>query len=68
MEEDRYKSKYNKEPVHFCKSCGSLSILVMSPKNTCIDCGNTDLGTCLIQEWEETYLEHHGKYYINKPS
>lgn len=51
-------TEYDDEPVHYCKSCHSLCILVddaLSDEDWdgayCADCHSTDIGTCSIDEW-----------------
>lgn len=60
-------SKYNKIPVHYCKTCLSLKVLSLEKSNVdfCGTCGNTEISTASIQAWEEKYKEQYGRSYIN---
>ena len=51
------KDDYNNVPVSYCKTCLSISIKnIKSPElaeGYCASCGNTDIETAHVEEWEE---------------
>lgn len=60
------KEDYNNEPVYYCSSC--LSLLIRELDNNicfCDECGDTDIKTSHIEEWEKLYIEKYGKPLIN---
>ena len=58
---------YNKEPVHFCKNCGSLYVLVHNG-GTCGDCGCNRTGKCSIEVWIDEYERQNGEQYVKTRS
>lgn len=58
---------FNKTPVHFCKTCLSLKIVVLESSNVdyCGKCGNTEISKSSHEAWEEKYKERYGKYFID---
>lgn len=56
--------EYNKEPVHYCKNCGSLSIYKDSSKYYCKKCSKSDIGETSINNWEEWHRETFHKDYL----
>tara|TARA_R110002049_G_scaffold227371_1_gene399571 strand:- start:112 stop:348 length:237 start_codon:yes stop_codon:yes gene_type:complete len=66
----------NNEPVTYCKLCLSIHIKTVEfPKNEtegdrdvhyCVPCGNTELETAHISEWEELYKEKYGENFLTK--
>lgn len=73
------KQDYNNVPVTYCKTCLKLHIKdVEFPKDSvkdskeqtvvsyCVDCGNTDLDTAHVSEWDDMYLEKYGKRFIDE--
>ena len=41
--------KYNKEPIYYCKGCGSLHIKVDSIGDYCFDCEGQTIGKASIE-------------------
>lgn len=66
LKEKQLNSPYNEEPVHYCKSCLSLSIKIIGdPKDNdslCTFCNRTDIGQAHILEWREMWKEKYGNY------
>lgn len=62
IKEELHNDDYNAEPVVYCKNCLSLKIMILD-ENTdyCDKCGNTDLGTAVIESWEKMYEKKYGK-------
>lgn len=59
---------YDQIPVLYCKHCLSLKIRnipVVEDSDYCDDCGSTDTGKCLIQEWETLYKNKYGHKYLD---
>lgn len=57
-------SKYNDEPVYYCKDCLSLRIKELAPNSEidyCDECGSTNIEQTHIDEWSKLY-EHKYKY------
>jgi len=60
----------NNEPVTYCKTC--LSIHIKTVKFTsnevhyCVPCGNTELDTAHISEWEDLYKDKYGEFFLTK--
>ena len=57
-EDPKRKTEYDDEPVHYCRSCHSLNILIddaLADKDWdgsyCANCHSTDIGLCNIEEW-----------------
>ena len=62
-------SEYNKIPVVYCKHCLSLrvrDIPIIEDSDYCEQCGSTDIGECLIEEWENMYKERYGHKYLEE--
>lgn len=49
------KEEYNRLPVYYCKSCGSLKIMTMPglSDDYCDICGSTNIGKANIDIWME---------------
>lgn len=49
------KEEYNRLPVYYCKSCGSLKIMTMPglSEDYCDSCGSTNIGKASIEAWLE---------------
>ena len=60
-------TKYDEEPVVYCKKCLSLRILRMGLDDLvyCDNCGGTDTGELNIKEWETLYKNKYGFKYLN---
>lgn len=59
---------YDQIPVLYCKNCLSLKIRnipVVEDSDYCDDCGSTDTGECLIEEWETLYKSRYGHKYLD---
>lgn len=71
------KSDFNNVPVEYCKTCLSLKLKTVEFENSeagenrdvtyCVPCGNTELGTAHIEEWEDLYEEKYGEKFIKLP-
>lgn len=62
-------SEYNRIPVVYCKHCLSLrvrDIPIIEDSDYCEQCGSTDIGECLIEEWENMYKERYGHKYLEE--
>lgn len=60
------QSKFNEEPVYYCKHCLSLKILNLDDSTSyCDPCGSTDIGVTDIHTWEKMYEEKYGKKFLN---
>lgn len=62
------KSKYNDEPVFYCKSCLSLKIKTVAAGldlDYCDDCGSTDIDKTHIDNWRNLYKGRYGFDYLN---
>lgn len=46
-------NKYNKEPVYFCKDCGSLCIKTDTIGDYCYDCSGANISKASISAWRE---------------
>ncbi len=57
---------YNDEPVHYCKTCLSLKIKVVGGYDFCDDCGDTDVTTTHIENWERLYKERYGHKFLEE--
>lgn len=64
------KEEYNKIPVYYCKSCGSLKVMI-GPQNIlsdfCDDCGSTDIGKASIESWQELQKTKFKPKYRERP-
>ena len=64
---DNQLNEYNKVPVLYCKHCLSLNIRnipKIEDSDYCDECGSTDIGECLIEEWETLYKNKYGYNYL----
>lgn len=59
-----YNNKYNKEPIHYCKGCGSLHIIA-DKNDYCFDCSSSNIGKTTIEVWEEWYKQTYNKDYVS---
>ena len=67
---------FNNVPISYCKTCLSIKIKTVEfPKTEagesrdvhyCVPCGNTNIDTTQIGEWEEIYAERYGETFLNK--
>ena len=67
LSKDSIESKYNNEPVFYCKNCLSLYITSLDAFNPdegcyCESCSRTDIGETDIFTYREMYKEKFGKY------
>lgn len=70
-EEQLSKEDYNKIPVHYCVTCGSLNIKILPGTNEdyCDDCGGCYTSKASIEAWQELqktkykplYRERHAR-------
>lgn len=66
----------NNEPIHYCKTCLSIVIKTVEFEkgengenrevDYCLDCGNTDIESAHISEWEDLYEEKYGERFLTK--
>jgi hypothetical protein len=61
------ESKYNEEPVFYCKDCLSLFIVNLDETNPedgcyCEKCSRTDIGETDIMSYREMYKTKYGIY------
>lgn len=55
-------NEYDDIPVYYCKHC--LSLLIKADEfvgDFCADCGSTDIGETLIEDWEKLYFKKYKK-------
>ena len=65
----RDTTKFNEEPVLYCSHCLSLSILgipSVDGLDYCDDCGNTEIKSCNISDWETLYVNKYGIKFLDK--
>lgn len=62
-----YKEEYNKEPVHYCVACLSLSVKRIDDLNmdVCMECGNTIFENANIDDWNKRYVDLYGNAFLN---
>lgn len=73
------KADYNNVPVSYCKTCLSIALKVITFEGQkdlstgkerevtyCIPCGNTDIESTHVTEWEDFYLSKYGKKFIDE--
>lgn len=58
--------EYNDEPVYYCKQCLSLKIKVVGGFDFCDECGDTDIATAHIEEWEKLYETRYGHKFLDE--
>ena len=59
------KEDYNNEPVFFCSHCLSLKIINLNENiSFCDECGNTEIKSTHINEWEDLYKLKYKKPFI----
>ena len=61
------KEDYNKEPVFYCADCLSLNVKTLDDINLdiCHDCGNTNIRTTSIDEWNKLYVKEYGSLFLS---
>lgn len=66
------KEDYNNILVEYCKTCLSLKAMMLSyGKNLisdvtyCGDCGNSEMDSCHIEEYNKMYKEKYKKDYLD---
>lgn len=57
---------YNDEPVYYCKTCLSLKIKIVGGYDFCDECGDTDIATTSIENWERLYEERYGHKFLEE--
>lgn len=58
---------YNSEPVFYCKHCLSLKVIVFNEnEDYCDDCGNTDIASASVEEWDKLYEEKYGSKFLKQ--
>lgn len=62
----RIPSKYDNEPVYFCRHCLSLDIRAMDDYDYCNHCGSMSVDKTDLERWEELYQLRYGKKLISK--
>lgn len=67
LSKDSLNSKYNDDPVYYCKSCLSLWVEALDAFNPdegsyCRKCGRTDIDMTDIMSYREMYKEKYGMY------
>ena len=70
------KQGFENEPITYCKTCLSIHIKTIEfekgPEGEdrevdyCVPCGNTDLETVHLTEWEELYEDKYGNIFLTK--
>jgi hypothetical protein len=70
------KEGYENEPITYCKTCLSIHIKTIKfdkgPEGEerevdyCVPCGNTELETVHLSEWEDLYEEKYGERFLTK--
>lgn len=70
------KMDSNNEPITYCKNCLSIHIKTVNFPDSesgekrdvdyCVSCGNTELETAHISEWEDLYEERYGERFLTK--
>lgn len=66
MNNDNRQTDYDDEPVVFCSKCYSLKIKHDDScgEDYCVDCGNTDMISAPIEQWEKLYEGRYGHKYV----
>ncbi len=59
------KEDYNNMPVHYCKQCLHLGILVEGSEVFCKHCNSTQIEDAHIEDWEKLYELKYGEKYID---
>ena len=65
------KQDYNNVPIHYCKTCLSINLKVVefAAQNRevtfCVTCGNTDIDSTHVTEWEDFYKDKYGKKFLD---
>ena len=75
-EQMKSKHDYDKEPVHYCKTCGSLGLKTVNIPSEgkddteityCKKCGNTEIAEAKnVHEWDLIYEEMHGEKFLSQ--
>ena len=55
------RSKYDEDPVYYCKDCMSLRIKRVAGQDYCDECGNADIGKMDIEDWLKAKEERYGR-------
>lgn len=68
------KEGFENEPITYCKTCLSIHIKTIKfdkgldgenrEVDYCVPCGNTDLDTVFLSEWEDLYQEKYGERFL----
>lgn len=57
---------FNSDPVYYCDKCLSLAIRIINDESCyCDKCGNTNVNTTDINNWQQLYEERYNKKFIN---
>lgn len=63
IQQVKHLNSYNIEPVYYCKHCLSLHV-ISDVCDYCANCGNTDIDSTDIFNWEKLYQKKYGKKLI----
>jgi hypothetical protein len=60
------RHEYENEPVHYCTTCLSLNIKELPGVqfDICGECGNTDIQTADMDDWNHLYAEEYGSIFL----
>lgn len=59
-------SKYDEDPVYYCRYCLSLDIRTMDGYDYCNNCGSMAVQSGDLEKWDRLYQIKYGKKLINK--
>lgn len=62
------KEDYENEPVHYCATCLSLNVrefLTETQLDVCRECGNTDIKTASMDQWNQLYTQQYGAVFMD---
>jgi len=62
------KEEYNDEPLHYCPACLEIRVRILEDikLDICEECGNTEIATCHVEEWNKLYVEKHGELFLSR--
>ena len=66
LKENYTIEEYNDEPVYYCKHCLSFKGKIVGGYDFCDDCGDTDIASTSIGEWEKLYEERYGNKFLDE--
>ena len=68
------KEGFENDPITYCKTCLSIYIKTIEFEkgpggedrevDYCVPCGNTELETVYLSEWEDLYEERYGERFL----